>query len=68
MINGGTGPVLAVTAFLFDMAKNLDVPFLTYNAWVGIWVAIYLIVATVVDMNRIVKYATRALPTKWFRC
>lgn len=38
MINGGTGPVLAFSGVLFKLSKSMDVPFLTFNAWVGLWV------------------------------
>ena len=59
MINGGTGPVLAFTTVLFNMSESLDIPFLPFNAWVGIWVGIYLVVAAFVDMNKLMKHATR---------
>ena len=38
MINGGTGPVLAFSGVLYKMSESMDVPFLTFNAWVGLWV------------------------------
>jgi hypothetical protein len=59
MINGGTGPVLAVTTVLYNMSQSLDIPFLTFNAWVGLWVALYLLVAAFVDLNKLMKHATR---------
>lgn len=59
MINGGTGPVLAFAEILYKMSVTLDVPFLTLNAWIGLWVAFYMMVAAVWDLNRILVYATR---------
>ena len=59
MINGGTGPVLAFSGVLYSLSKSLDVPFLTFNAWVGLWVAIYLCIAAFFDLNIIIHYATR---------
>jgi hypothetical protein len=59
MINGGTGPVLAMSAVLYEMSGNMDVPFLTLNAWVGLWMALYLVIAAVTDMNKLMKHATR---------
>jgi len=59
MINGGTGPVLTFQAVLYELAKQLDIPFLTFNAWVGIWIAVYMLLAAFFDLNRIIKYATR---------
>lgn len=60
MINGATGPVLTFQAILASLAeKTLKVPFLTFNAWVGLWVAFYMVLAAFVDLNRFIKYATR---------
>ena len=59
MINGGTGPVLAFTEILFKMSENMDVPFLTFNAWIGLWVCFYMCLAAFGGMNRVIIYATR---------
>jgi hypothetical protein len=59
MINGGTGPVLAFSGVLFDIAKQLDVNFLVLNAWVGIWVTGFLLISAFVDLNKLMKHATR---------
>lgn len=59
MINGGTGPVLAFSEILYKVSKSMDVPFLTLNAWIGIWVCFYMVVAAVVDLNRIIILCTR---------
>ena len=59
MINGGTGPVLAFAEILYKLSTSMDVPFLTLNAWIGIWVCIYMIIAAIIDLNRIIGYATR---------
>ena len=57
--DGGTGPVLAFAEILFKMSEQLDVPFLTLNAWIGLWVAFYMMLAAVWDLNRVLVYATR---------
>lgn len=59
MINGVTGPVLAYSAILFHMSQTMDVPFLTFNAWAGLWVAFFMVMTAVTDLTRILKYATR---------
>lgn len=59
MINGGTGPVLAFAEILYKMSESMDVPFLTLNAWIGLWVAFYMFLAAFFDLNRILVYATR---------
>ena len=55
MINGGTGPVLAFTEILFKLSEHLDVPFLTFNAWIGIWIAFFMILAATGSLNRIIE-------------
>jgi len=59
MINGGTGPVLAFTGVLYKLSNSLDIPFLTFNAWVGLWVCVYMIIAAIFHLNAMIAYATR---------
>ena len=59
MINGGTGPVLAFANVIYELSVSLEVPFLTLNAWVGIWVGVYMLVAALVDLNRFIHMCTR---------
>jgi len=59
MINGGTGPVLTFQALIYELSVQWDVPFLAFNAWVGLWVAFYMILSAVLDLNRFIQYATR---------
>ena len=59
MINGGTGPVLTFQAVTYELSKNIDVPFLSFNAWIGLWVAFYMVLSAVFDLNRFILYATR---------
>lgn len=59
MINGGTGPVLAFTWVLYELSKSMDVPFLSLQAWIGVWVFVYMMIAAFVDLNRILHHATR---------
>mmetsp|Transcript_18899 Transcript_18899/g.21086 ORF Transcript_18899/g.21086 Transcript_18899/m.21086 type:complete len:714 (+) Transcript_18899:99-2240(+) len=59
MINGGTGPVLTFQAVTYELAKTWDVPFLTFNAWIGLWVTFYMLVSAFFDLNRFIRYATR---------
>jgi amino acid transporter len=59
MINGGLGPVLTFQSVLYELSKNLDIPFLSFNAWVGIWIAVYMLLAGFMDLHIIIKYATR---------
>ena len=59
MINGATGPALTFQAVTYELSNTLGVPFLTFNAWIGLWVAAYMVLAAFVDLNRFIKYATR---------
>ena len=59
MINGGTGPVLTFQALIYELSVSWDVPFLAFNAWVGLWVAFYMVLSAYFDLNRFIQYATR---------
>jgi hypothetical protein len=59
MIMGGTGPTMTFQVLIFELSKKLDVPFLSLNAWVGFWVAFYLLVSAFFNFNRLIQYATR---------
>jgi hypothetical protein len=56
---GSTGPVLAFTTVMYSMSQSLDVPFLTFYAWVSIWLFGYICIASFFDLTRYVKLATR---------
>jgi hypothetical protein len=56
---GSTGPVLAFTTALYDIANSIDVPFLTLYAWVSVWLVGYAFLAAFFDMTRYVRLATR---------
>lgn len=58
-IIGSTGPVLAMSTALYNMANNMDVPFLSFNAWVSVWLFFYCVVAGFLDFTRYVRLATR---------
>ncbi|CAB9524992.1 Electroneutral sodium bicarbonate exchanger 1 [Seminavis robusta] len=59
MINGGTGPVLAFAGVLYKLSESMSVPFLTFNAWCGLWVCFYMMLAAATDANRVIRFATR---------
>ncbi|KAL3908302.1 MAG: hypothetical protein SGPRY_009851 [Prymnesium sp.] len=58
-IMGSTGPVLTMSTSLYSMSKSFEVPYLTFNAWVSIWLAIYCCLAAFFDLTRFVRLATR---------
>jgi len=59
VIIGSTGPVLIMTTVQYDMAKNLDIPFLPFYAWVSVWICIYTTITAFFDLTRYVRLATR---------
>jgi len=59
VIVGSTGPVLIMTTVIYDLAKNIGVPFLTFYAWVSIWAFLYTTITAFFDLTRYVKLATR---------
>eukprot|EP00978_Attheya_sp_CCMP212_P000671 scaffold1339_cov58-Attheya_sp.AAC.1 len=58
-IMGSTGPLLAFTVVIFNFAELMDVPFLTLNAWVSVWLGFFACTAAFFDLTRLVKLATR---------
>ena len=41
------------------MSESLDIPFLTFNAWIGLWLCLYMCIAAFGGLNRIIAYATK---------
>ena len=39
-ILGGTGPILVFTGLLFKLAHSLEVEFLPFYAWTGVWIGV----------------------------
>ena len=56
---GATGPTLAFTRAIVAIANAVDVPFLTFNLWVSVWVVFYATLAAFLDVTRFIKLATR---------
>jgi len=58
-IVGSTGPVLAISTAMRSIAQSAGVDYLTFNAWVSIWLLAYCCLAAFMDLTRYVKLATR---------
>ena len=59
IILGGTGPLLVFTAILYRLCSNLDLPFLSTYAWIGLWSAGLLVILAATDANCLMRYFTR---------
>lgn len=58
-ILGGTGPITIFTGLLYTVCHQLDIPFLSAYAWVGIWSGILLLICAFTDASVMMKYFTR---------
>ena len=56
---GGTGPLLVITAILYQLCGDFGVPFLPGYAWVGVWSAIFILILAVTDASCLMRYFTR---------
>lgn len=54
-----TGPVLAFSTAIYSMSESLGVPYLTFNAWISVWLCGYCLLAEFLDLARYIKMAKR---------
>ena len=59
VIVGSTGPILIMSTVIYEMSKNLEVPFLPFYAWVSVWAFGYTTFTAFFDLTRYVRYATK---------
>ena len=59
VILGGTGPLLVFTAILYRQCIEMDIPFLPFYGWVGLWSAGFLLMLAVTDASFLMRYFTR---------
>ena len=58
-IIGSTGPALAISTAIKNMADGAGVDYLNWNGWISIWLFGYCFLAGFFDLTRYVKLATR---------
>ncbi|TWT90122.1 Nitrogen regulatory protein [Pseudobythopirellula maris] len=56
---GGTGPMLVITATLYQLCQQAELPFLPTYAWVGFWSAGFVILLSAIDASSLLRYFTR---------
>jgi len=59
IILGGTGPILVMTAMLYNLSKQLGLDFLGVYFWVGIWTSLLTIIAAYINLSDVMKFFTR---------
>lgn len=55
---GGTGPILVFTSILSKFAHTMEIDFLPFYAWTGLWVGVYSIILAACDFAVIIKKVT----------
>ena len=59
IIVGVTGPITIFTSTLYDICQRLEIPFVGFCGWVGIWASIFHFVIAITNASNLVKYVTR---------
>ncbi len=59
IIVGPTGPMLIMETNIYALAKSLEVEFLPWRAWIGIWVVVICLVLIAFDLCVLVRMVTR---------
>lgn len=58
-ILGSTGPVLVFETILFDFCKRNDLHYLNIRLWIGLWMALFLLIMVALDYSALVCFITR---------
>ncbi|XP_059350576.1 sodium-driven chloride bicarbonate exchanger-like isoform X2 [Daphnia carinata] len=58
-ILGSTGPVLVFENILYDFCKKYELDYLGLRFWIGMWIALILLILVAIDASAIVCYITR---------
>ena len=56
---GGTGPILAFTGVLYKFANDIEVDFLPFYAWTGVWIGVLSFLLAAFDGAVIIKKVSR---------
>jgi mannitol/fructose-specific phosphotransferase system IIA component (Ntr-type) len=59
VVLGGIGPLLIFTGILFQLSKDMGVPFLPAYACTGLWTGLFLFVLSVTDASALMRLFTR---------
>ena len=57
-ILGATGPFLAYTLVVFEMAEGADLEFMPFYFWVCMWCSLFTILVAVFDLCALMKHVT----------
>ena len=59
IILGGTGPMLVITAMLFNLSTLMKFDFMSVYFWVGMWTALLTMICAVINLSNIMRFFTR---------
>ncbi|CAL4062275.1 unnamed protein product [Meganyctiphanes norvegica] len=58
-ILGSTGPVLVFETIVYDFCRTMEWEYLSFRFWIGLWVALILIILVAIDASAMVCFITR---------
>lgn len=58
-ILGSTGPVLVFETIVFEFCKSVQWDYMAFRFWIGVWIALILMILVAVDASALVCYITR---------
>jgi len=56
---GATGPEFAYTVVVWNLCKQMNIPFLAARFWQGLWTALFTVLLAGFDLCFLMKYVTR---------
>jgi anion exchange protein len=56
---GSTGPMLIFENILYRLSHDNDIAYMSFRFWIGIWIAIILLLIVAFDLSALVRYITR---------
>ena len=59
IILGATGPMLVFEEILYTFCENVNIDYLPFRLWIGIWTMLYCFILVVTDASAFVRYFTR---------
>nr|NVI75976.1 Na[+]-driven anion exchanger 1 [Cucujiformia] len=58
-ILGSTGPVLVFETIVYDFCGTIGWDYMSFRLWIGVWMAVILLVLVAIDASAFVCYITR---------
>lgn len=54
-----TGPILIYETIVYDLCTQLTWDYITFRVWIGIWLAMFLIILVATDASALMSYVTK---------